>query len=127
VSAETVHQVSEIVARGLNLPLMEFIETHYFRREAARAISEDELFYVQLALSERPTLGVVIPGSGGLRKMRWVGSGRGKSGGTRIIYYYAISRDIILLLDVFLKSEKADLTRSEIRNLRRFMKEELLE
>ena len=106
---------------------MEFIETHHFQREAARVISDEELLYMQLALAERPTLGLVIPGSGGLRKMRWAGSGRGKSGGTRIIYYYAISRYIILLLDVFLKSKKADLSQAEIRDLKRLMKKESFE
>ena len=54
--------------------------------------------------------------------MRWAASGRGKRGGARIIYYYAVSNERILLLDIYPKSEKTDLTTKELNNLKIVLK-----
>ena len=63
-------------------------------------------------------------GDGGLRKIRWRGSGRGKSGGVRVIYYWAGAYDTILLLMMFAKNERGDLTRDQEKILRRIIEEE---
>jgi hypothetical protein len=52
-----------------------------------------------------PEAGAVIPGSGGVRKMRWAGSGRGKRGGLRIIYYWRKSASEIWMLTLYAKNE----------------------
>ena len=61
--------------------------------------------------------------SGGIRKIRCGVDNRGKSSGARIIYYYAVSRDKILLLDVYAKNEKENLSPNEIKTLRREVEE----
>jgi len=50
-------------------------------------LSDDEYKELQEHLIERPDVGTVIEGTGGLRKVRWAAKGGGKSGGVRIIYY----------------------------------------
>lgn len=57
-----------------------------------------------------PRAGVVIPGSGGIRKMRVGIGGRGKRGGARVIYYFGGDDVPIFLLAAFAKNEKPDLT-----------------
>jgi hypothetical protein len=60
----------------------------------------------------------VIPGSGGLRKVRWALSGRGKRGGVRIIYYWAVEQQQLLMLFVFAKNERDDLSSEQLKILR---------
>ena len=67
---------------------MLFIETPIFTKLIQDSLADEEYRGVQHTLLMRPDTGVVIPGSGGLRKMRWKDVGRGKSGGLRIIYYW---------------------------------------
>lgn len=66
----------------------------------------------------------MIPGSGGLRKVRWTFGGRGKRGGTRVIYYWAVGHDTLLMLYVFSKGERDDLSPLQIRALRQVVEEE---
>lgn len=58
-----------------------------------------------------------MPGGRGVRKMRWRASGRGKRGGLRIIYYWAVAEDTCYMLYVYTKSEREDLTQKQIRQL----------
>lgn len=95
-----------------------FTETDKFRIKAARLIGEDEIAEVQILLCGHPKDGAVIPASGGIRKLRWSASGHGKRGGARIIYYFAFSEDRIILLDIYAKNKKSDLTRDELKDLR---------
>lgn len=69
-------------------------------------------------LAGRPDAGKVIPGSGGLRKVRWAARGHGKRGGARVIYFWWTADDKILLLDIYAKGEQEDLTADEIAKLR---------
>lgn len=71
-----------------------------------------------------PDAGAVIPGTGGLRKIRWQGSGRGKRGGVRVIYYWATADDVILMLVAYPKSERDDLTADQKTVLAALVKEE---
>ena len=59
-----------------------------------------------------------MPGSGGVRKLRWPMPGRGKRGGLRVIYYWIVPREQILMLTLFSKGEAKDLTRAEIKILK---------
>jgi hypothetical protein len=72
----------------------------------------------------RPEQGAVIPGSGGLRKLRWSAEGRGKRGGLRVIYYWVTADDMCYMLYVYAKNEQGDLTASQIRTLARLVREE---
>lgn len=86
----------------------------------------DDVDYTALqhALFQNPSLGDIIIGSGGIRKLRWAAKGRGKSGGARVIYYWAVTAETILMLDAYPKNVKADLTKDEIKKLRRIVEEE---
>jgi hypothetical protein len=95
-----------------------FLETRDFTRKIGDLISEDELNKLQLFLCSFPEHGVVIPGSGGIRKLRLGLEGRGKRGGARVIYFAAIARHRILLLDIYGKSVKADLSKGELKELK---------
>lgn len=68
------------------LPMV-IIETSVFTRQVQKLLNDEEYQELQLALAEGPDLGVIIGGSGGLRKVRWSRQGRGKRGGVRVIYY----------------------------------------
>jgi hypothetical protein len=103
-----------------------FTETIRFTRRLFRCLDDDEYSRLQNLLLKKPTAGSVIPGGGGLRKLRWAASGRGKRGGARVIYYLALSYGRILLLDIYAKNQQADLTKDELKTLQR-QSEEWLE
>ncbi len=69
-------------------------------------------------LAVHPGAGKVIPRAGGLRKVRWRAKGHGKRGGVRVIYFWWIAEDRILLLDIYAKSQQEDLTTTEIEKLK---------
>ena len=102
---------------------VEFIETPTFARLIGKLMDDDEYAKLQLALAARPDWGKVIPGGGGLRKLRWAGSGREKRGGLRIVYYWQAPDDQIWLLVAYPKSERDDLSPTEIKQLKRLVKE----
>lgn len=66
----------------------------------------------------------LIPRSGGLRKVRWSMSGRGKRGGVRAIYYWVVADDQILMLFMYPKNEKDDLTPQQLKVLREIVEKE---
>ena len=82
-------------------------------------MTDDQLAGLQSSLCENPDFGKLIRGSGGIRKIRWTARGKGKSGGARVLYYWAAGREKILFLDVYAKSEKKGLTDIEIKILRK--------
>jgi mRNA-degrading endonuclease RelE of RelBE toxin-antitoxin system len=100
------------------------IETSIFTRQVQMLLSDEEYRQLQMALVSRPDLGPVIPGSGGLRKVRWVFRGRGKRGGVRAIYYWAVVHNTILMLFMYAKNEQDDLTPEQLKVLRRIIEEE---
>ena len=67
--------------------MLSFIETRAFTKLVLEYLTDAEYAALQLALMANPEAGLVIPGSGGVRKLRWAAPGRGKRGGYRIIYY----------------------------------------
>lgn len=67
---------------------MIFIETPIFTVDLNELLTDDEYAEFQRYLADNPRLGDVIRDTGGLRKIRWAGNGKGKRGGVRVIYYY---------------------------------------
>jgi len=96
-----------------------FVETPTFTKRILDLMEDDEYRELQAHLAQRPGIGSVIPGSGGLRKLRWAGSGRGKRGGLRVIYYWWVTADRISMLFIYRKNERDDLTPEQVKLLRR--------
>jgi hypothetical protein len=89
------------------------VETPSYLADAERLFSPDERMAVVDRLAADPGCGVVIPGSGGIRKVRFGFGGRGKSGGARIIYLFSGETVPVFVLTVFAKNEKANLSPAE--------------
>ncbi len=104
---------------------MLFVETPIFTREVHDLIPDDDYRNLQFALLLRPEAGSIIPGSGGLRKVRWGSAGKGKRGGLRVIYYWNKAEECIYMLFVYSKSRQEDLTKEQLRTLRKLVKENL--
>ena len=85
---------------------IEFIETSLFTRLIYNYLDDDEYLGLQIYLLNHPDSGKIVPGSSGVRKIRWAIKGKGKSGGIRVIYFWKVSDDEIWLLTVYGKSER---------------------
>ena len=103
---------------------MRIIETPIFTKRLKSILPDSEYRLLQNALVLKPDTGKIIPGSGGLRKIRWSGSGRGKRGGSRIIYYWVKQDEIILMLFIFNKNEDEDLTKDQLKLLKSIVESE---
>ncbi|GMQ88464.1 MAG: type II toxin-antitoxin system RelE/ParE family toxin [Gammaproteobacteria bacterium] len=100
---------------------MLIIETTLFTRLITRLMDDEHYRELQEVLIGNPDAGQVIPGSGGLRKIRWRLAGRGKRGGVRVIYYRVNTADRIYMLYVYAKNEAEDLTRGQLKTLRQIV------
>ena len=89
-------------------------------------LSDDEYKDLQFFVAANPSAGDIIPGSNGLRKLRWSIKGKGKRGGSRIIYYWVKSKDTVLMLFLFKKNEQSNLTVDQLKRLKSIMAQELL-
>lgn len=95
-----------------------FIETRLFTRLIGEYLSDDEYLQLQSALAESPEAGAVIPGSGGIRKLRWGLAGRGKRGGLRVIYYLRPREDVIWMLTLYPKNVAENIPTHVLRQIR---------
>ena len=103
---------------------MELIETSTFTRQITALLGDEEYGGFQSRLAANPQLGPLIKGGGGIRKIRVAVGSRGKRGGARVIYYWAVRRDLILLLYAYPKNVTADLTAKQVSQLATVVKEE---
>lgn len=103
---------------------MEFIETSVFTKASRSLLTDSELRQLQMTLLLHPGMGHVIPGSGGLRKIRWLSGGKGKRGGVRVIYYWVTADHKIYLLYAYSKSKQEDLTLDQIKVFKRLIEED---
>ena len=90
-------------------------ETPTFTRQAEKLFSEDEKLKLISFLAEKPLAGDVIPDTGGVRKVRFAASGRGKRGGARVVYYFLDDTIPLYALLVYPKNEKVDLSPEDKR------------
>jgi hypothetical protein len=98
-------------------------ETLPFLRKIQSLLSVEERADLIAYLAEHPSAGVVIQGTGGIRKLRWARQGRGKSGGIRVIYYVHNESMPLYLLAAFGKNEKANISNEEKNLLAKLVKE----
>ena len=90
-------------------------ETPTFTKQAEALFDEEEKQELITFLSQNPLAGDVIVGTGGVRKLRFAASGRGKRGGARVIYYYLDEAMPLYALLVYPKNVKTDLTQDDKR------------
>lgn len=104
-----------------------FVELPAFERHRADYLDEDAFLRLQRLLMLNPEAGDVIPGSGGLRKLRFADErrGKGKRSGLRVIYYWWDTGSEFWLFTVFNKDEMSDLTATERKALKEMIKREL--
>lgn len=103
---------------------MRFVETPVFTAALRRHLDDDTYRALQSALALRPEQGPIIPGGGGLRKLRWSAQGRGKRGGLRLIYYWDTASQTFYMLYLYAKNEQGDLTSAQTKALARLVREE---
>jgi len=84
---------------------MEFIETSVFTKLIYTYLTDDEYLGLQIFLLKHPEEGNIVPGSGGVRKLRWGKAGKGKRGGVRVIYYFKKRENEIWMLTTYGKSD----------------------
>jgi len=95
-----------------------------FTRQITDLFSDEEHLGFQSRIAANPALGPIIRGGGGISKVRVAVGSRGRRSGARVIYYWAVRRDVILLLYAYPKSEAVDLTQKQISQLAAIVKEE---
>ena len=100
---------------------MTVLETERFLKDISSLLSETECAELVSYIGANPLAGQIISGTGGVRKIRWARSGRGKRGGARVIYYYHSERMPVFLLAAYGKNEKANLTPAERHAMKRLV------
>lgn len=97
--------------------MLTIVELPEYRRRIKTLLTPEENARLINHLAKIPDDGVLLQGTGGIRKLRWAAKGKGKSGGVRVIYYFHNQAMPLFLLTVFGKSEKANLTQAEANEL----------
>ncbi len=93
------------------------VELPGYIKKAERLLNEDERSSLILYLSTYPKSGVIMQGTGGVRKIRWARKGKGKSSGIRAIYFFYSDKIPLFMLTIFGKGEKENLSKSERNEL----------
>jgi mRNA-degrading endonuclease RelE of RelBE toxin-antitoxin system len=96
--------------------------TPAFDRESKGLITKESLEDLYSYLEKNPTKGSIISGTGGVRKLRWLTGkdNKGKSGGVRVLYHYS-NNILVLLITIYGKSEKENVTQAECNELKRLV------
>ena len=91
---------------------MVFIETPIFTRQLSEALTDDQYAALQGMLMAHPS---------GIRKIRWAATGRGKSGGVRVVYFWRVAEAQIILLTIYAKNERTNLTPAQVKQLAKYV------
>jgi len=122
-TTSSIQQAQSLTRHASGVSLISVAETLPFQRKAVQLLSEFEICELINHLSENPCAGVLMTGTGGIRKLRWAYSGRGKSGGVRVVYYFHSPEMPLYLLTLFGKNEKANLSMEEKNTLSKMVRE----
>jgi len=95
------------------------VESAIFARKADELLGDESREALAAYLALFPNAGVVIPGSGGLRKLRWGTRPGGKRGGLRVIYFNRLQRGQVMLITVFSKRKREDFSSKELSQFKK--------
>lgn len=98
------------------------VELPEFIKRSEKLLSNSENRNIINYLAIHPKAGVLMPGTGGIRKLRWGKEGSGKRGGVRIIYYFHNENIPLFLLTIFGKNEKTNLSKIESNELAKIVR-----
>jgi len=101
---------------------MTVCEAEEFLARAEKVWSADDRAEFVDFIALHPEAGDLIPGTGGIRKVRWTKPGSGKRGGVRVIYYYYDTTVPLYLVTMFAKNQKSDLNPADKKALAEFAK-----
>ena len=102
---------------------MVFIETQTFTKTISDLLTDDEYRLLQNELTQNPEAGDIIPGAGGIRKIRFAVQGKGKRGGARLIYYWQKSKDRTFMLAAYAKAKQTNLDPEQAAVFKMLVKE----
>jgi hypothetical protein len=94
-----------------------FVESSIFRRVLPAYLNDDEYSELQQYLIQNPEAGEIVPGSGGIRKVRWARSGAGKRGGLRIIYFVRYRPNEFWMLTLYAKAKRENIPAHILKQL----------
>lgn len=94
-----------------------FIESSIFERILPVYLDDDEYSELQQFLMQNPEVGELVPGSGGVRKVRWARPGMGKRGGLRIIYFVRYQPNEFWMLTLYAKAKREDIPAHILKQL----------
>jgi len=103
--------------------LITIVELPEYIKRVEKLLSIDERDDLLYYLSSTPKAGNLMQGTGGIRKLRWSSKGKGKSGGSRVIYFFYNETIPLFLLTIFSKNEKINLNKAERNELAKLAKE----
>lgn len=103
--------------------MLTVVETLLFQKLWPLYWTEDERGAFAAYITQHPTAGDVVPGSGGIRKVRWSRGGMGKSGGVRVIYFTRSAEGEVVLLTLYAKAKTDNLTGARLKEIRRALEE----
>jgi len=100
---------------------MNLYVTSAYERAVRKLLSENARREMEAAIIAKPEAGPVVQGTGGIRKLRWAGSGRGRRGGIRTIYFWHVGPEAVYMLTAYAKADRDDLTAADRKALARLV------
>jgi len=107
-----------------NRDVFTFIESSVFQRVLPAYLNDDEYSELQQYLIQNPDIGEIVPGSGGVRKVRWARAGAGKRGGLRIIYFVRYRPNEFWMLTLYAKAKQDNVPGHILRQLLEVFRDE---
>ena len=104
-----------------NQKIMYIYSTRTYERAIRKLLSEEARKEMETSVAAAPDAAPVIRGTGGLRKLRWTGSGRGKRGGIRVIYFWHCDPETIYMLTAYAKGKQDDITAMDKKTFSRLI------
>ena len=104
--------------------MLTVVETLLFQKQWPLYWTEEERDEFAAFIAQHPEIGDVVPGSGGVRKVRWRRAGSGKSGGVRVIYYVRAAQEDLVLLTLYAKATTDNITGAKLKEIRHALEEE---